>query len=307
MKVLPTAAALAGLIAGCLGIALAGQKLATQADQVAAFETVELDAETEELARQAAEGDEPVAPDDPDRTVEADEPEAGPAPGDETATETRTDGSYQRIAPRKPLSDLALAQPPKPKKAAKPEDWKATRLFNPVATSAGVIEAQGYRVALSGIEPTPPDENCDYAGRSWPCGARARTAFRAWLRARAIQCTVPPTPDRELITAECRIGKEDLSAWLVASGWARAVDGGPYAEAAGKARDGKIGLFGPPPAKVNVTLDPGRPAPMNLPPMDTAPAEEPALGPAPEAPAVPVAPVSPLERFPPPPPAAPAD
>jgi endonuclease YncB( thermonuclease family) len=172
-------------------------------------------------------------------------------------------GDLERVEPRAPLSKLALAAPPKPKM---PDDWKGTKLFQPVASAAGLIEAKGYSVAVSGIDVVRPEETCSFAGKSWPCGLRARTAFRAFLRGRAVVCTVPPEGGRDLIAAECRIGKQDVGQWLVDNGWARAVAGGPYLEAADKARSGKKGIFGAPP---NLSGMPAMPA---------------AAAPAPEAP-----------------------
>lgn len=124
----------------------------------------------------------------------------------------------ERVEPREPLSKLALAVPPKPKM---PDDWNGTKLFQPVAPAAGLIEAKGYSVAVSGIDIVRQDETCSEDGKTWPCGVRARTAFRAFLRGRAVVCTVPPEGGRDLIAAECRIGKQDVGQWLVDNGWAR--------------------------------------------------------------------------------------
>ncbi|MBZ9678007.1 thermonuclease family protein [Mesorhizobium sp. ES1-1] len=147
----------------------------------------------------------------------------------------------QRVEPRAPLSKLALAVPPKPKM---PDDWKGTKLFQPMAPAAGLLEAKGYSVAVSGVDIVSQDETCDADGKPWPCGARARSAFRAFLRGRAVVCTVPPEGGRDLIAAECRIGKQDVGQWLVENGWARAAKSGPYVEAGDKARTAKKGIFG---------------------------------------------------------------
>ncbi|TIU67223.1 MAG: thermonuclease family protein, partial [Mesorhizobium sp.] len=61
----------------------------------------------------------------------------------------------ERVEPRAPLSDLALAKPPKLKM---PDDWNGTKLFQPVAPAAGMIEAKGYSVAISGIDIVRQDE-----------------------------------------------------------------------------------------------------------------------------------------------------
>jgi endonuclease YncB( thermonuclease family) len=152
--------------------------------------------------------------------------------------------SLERIEPRQPLSDLALAMPPKPEM---PEDWKGTPLHRPVVSESGRFESKGYIVAIAGTESVPADTMCDYEGKSWSCGVRARTAFRSFLRGRAPTCAVPPEADREIVMASCRMGKQDIGAWLVANGWAHAAAGSPYVEAGEKAKADKKGIFGPPP------------------------------------------------------------
>jgi endonuclease YncB( thermonuclease family) len=154
----------------------------------------------------------------------------------------------ERVEPRAPLSELALAGPPKPPKTKMPDDWNGTKLFQPVASAAGVIEAKGYSVAISGVDIVRQDETCADGGKSWTCGTRARTAFRAFLRGRAVVCTVPPEGGRDLITAECRVGNQDVGQWLIENGWARAAKGGPYVEAGEKARTARKGIFGPAPS-----------------------------------------------------------
>ncbi|RWK60093.1 thermonuclease family protein [Mesorhizobium sp.] len=162
----------------------------------------------------------------------------------------------ERVEPRAPLSDLALARPPKSKM---PDDWNGTKLFQPIATAAGVIQAKGYSVAVSGIDIVRQDETCADGGKSWTCGSRARTAFRAFLRGRAVVCAVPPEGGRDLIAAECRVGNQDVGQWLIEKGWARAAEGGPYVEAGEKARTARKGIFGPAPSLSGL---PSAPAPV---------------------------------------------
>lgn len=262
--------ALVGILAGGAAIHSAGQQLAAEQAAIEA-NPVSLDAETEELALKAAEGNAAESPSD-DLSEDSSPPE-----DDETST-----GAYERVEPRAPLSELGPAHPPKPKPSPQQQPRASARLFNPVATSAGMIEAQGYKLVLAGVEPLPVDENCSYQGSNWPCGAQARTAFRSWLRARAVQCEVPPEPDPNAITTECRVGKDDLSQWLVASGWARPAGDGPYVEAGEKAKTAALGMYGAPPKRVNMTLSPPAVAPLDLPGVEPAPAdtiEPPALPP----------------------------
>ena len=175
----------------------------------------------------------------------------------------------QWAAPREPLSQLSLALPPKPKM---PDDWKGTTLFRPVATASAVFESMGYRVAIAGTESVAPDETCISQGVSWPCGVRARTAFRLWLRGRALICAVPPEADRAILAAPCRLGKQDAGAWLVSNGWARAAPGGPYGKAEETAKKAGMGIFGPPPGASGLPPNPESTA-ATPPAAPTAPAQ----------------------------------
>jgi endonuclease YncB( thermonuclease family) len=138
--------------------------------------------------------------------------------------------------------------------------------------AAGLIEAKGNTIALSGVEAVKPDETCsDAAGKSWNCGMRARTAFRAFLRGRAVTCSGARTTkdaaasgtDAPTATvADCKVARQDVGQWLVENGWARAAQGGAYADAGEVARKAGKGIFGaapdlsglpPPPAAVEDT------------------------------------------------------
>lgn len=98
---------------------------------------------------------------------------------------------------------------------------KETVLHRPLVTAAGTFQAMGYHVALPGLLPTPETELCGEGEGAWPCGIHARTAFRNWLRGRALVCVVPPAPPAETVTTPCLLGKFDAGAWLVGQGWAR--------------------------------------------------------------------------------------
>ncbi|MEJ6781991.1 thermonuclease family protein [Aminobacter sp. Piv2-1] len=153
-------------------------------------------------------------------------------------------GGLTREAPRAPLSELSLALPPKPKMN---DEWDGATLFRPVASAAGRIEAMGLGVTIAGVVPLEEGASCTADGQEWNCGARARTAFRGFLRGRAVVCDVPPEKTGGEAVAKCRIGKMDVGEWLVANGWARAEAGGLYEDAGRKAEADKKGIFGPPP------------------------------------------------------------
>lgn len=147
----------------------------------------------------------------------------------------------ERLPAREPLSELSQAVPPKPKPNA---EWQGATLFRPVASAAGRISAQDRAVTIAGIGLVAVDETCTDQGRQWPCGARATTAFRAFLRGRAVICDIPQEAGNGEFTVRCRLGKQDIGEWLVANGWARADADGPYGQAAERAQKSGKGIYG---------------------------------------------------------------
>ena len=89
-----SAIAVVGVLAGVAGIHAAGRILAAQQDAIAAATSIELDADTEELALRAAEGESGEETAEPDQADEA-----------ETSGEPPAGDDLQRVAPRAPLSD----------------------------------------------------------------------------------------------------------------------------------------------------------------------------------------------------------
>lgn len=162
-------------------------------------------------------------------------PPSGPSASDDAVP-------LERVEPREPLSQLSLALPPKPPT----KEEGGTILYRPVATGSARFESMGRVVGVAGTESIDPGERCTFDGAEWPCGIRARTAFRYFIRGRAISCDVPPEAGTDIVV-DCWIGTQDIGAWLVANGWARAAPGGPYAEAEKQAREARRGIFGPPP------------------------------------------------------------
>lgn len=175
-------------------------------------------------------------------------PAVDPSTGDAGADATQlneadrsSEGAFERVEPREPLSELSLALPPK-----LPTGPSGVILFRPIATSSARFEAMDRVVAVAGVENVELDERCSYEGEDWDCGMHARTAFRAFIRGRAITCDLAPDAPKEVV-ADCRIGAQGVGEWLVANGWARATPDGPYTDAEKKAREAKLGVFGPPP------------------------------------------------------------
>lgn len=316
-NVLPVVLGAAAIVVGGMAISFGGSRLIENATASIEIPIEPVDV-GELVAVEAQEETAPAADIELAQAPEA-QPEAATPPASSAkppavildAPQPAPDETYERIEARPPLSELyAPADPAKkpetPKPAPGQDHWKTTRLFNPVASAAGRLEVGRHKVALSGVEPVPPDETCTWNGAEWPCGAAARTAFRLWLRARAVQCKVPDVPQPGEIVTECAIGKADLSDWLINNGWARAADDGPFAEAQDKAQKANLGIFGPPPRRISTTLNPpavgGEGLPGEADPLESTPDE---LSQEPDPGFVAPAPAEPTGDFPPPP-AAPA-
>jgi endonuclease YncB( thermonuclease family) len=149
----------------------------------------------------------------------------------------------ERVEARPPLGELGLAVP---LQTPMPQDWRETLLYRPIATSSATFESMGRKVVISGLASVEPDRTCSFGDISWPCGQRARAAFNSWLRGRALKCFVPPEVERFAIAAPCRLGKQDVGAWLVSNGWAIALPTGIYGKAQATAQGAEMGIFGPP-------------------------------------------------------------
>lgn len=152
----------------------------------------------------------------------------------------------EREGPREPLSQLGQALPPL-SSTEESNIWAGKPLFRPVAIESAVFESGSHTIAIDGVSSIPVGEMCTYEGRSWPCGVRARAAFRMWLRGRAVVCEASGEGSAAgEARARCTLAKQDVGGWLVEHGWALAAPGSPYVEAGERARAGRIGIFGAP-------------------------------------------------------------
>ncbi len=148
-----------------------------------------------------------------------------------------TTAPLERIEPRMPLSQPVV-------KEVKPV---TTVLRHPVAVSAGLIRFGDSLLQLEGLEPQDAARMCDSGGKPWPCGMVARTAFRNFLRARALVCTVPDGGWTGTVTSACTVGGDDPAVWLAENGWATVPDGSPLSEKVQAAAKAGLGFSGPDP------------------------------------------------------------
>ena len=196
-----------------------------------------------DTAHEVLDGAQPVATTSGDLTLGND---AKPAiHNDASGTKTV---ELQRVEPRAPLSAMAAPTPPPPPIPAKdlPKRWRP--VGNGFASAAGIVQVGTVSITLEGLDTVTADDTCTApSGEVWPCGMVARTAFRAFLRTRTLNCDLPDGLIDTAISAECLLAGDDPAKWLVQNGWARASATSPYGSDGDHAKASGLGIYGNPP------------------------------------------------------------
>lgn len=79
------------------------------------------------------------------------------------------------------------------------------------------------RIRLQGIDAPESDQVClDSHGARWTCGIEARDRLSEHIGGRALDCTPTGQDVYHRVLAICRLGAQDLNAWMVQQGWALA-------------------------------------------------------------------------------------
>lgn len=149
--------------------------------------------------------------------------------------------------------------PPKLPEPFKPSNFIRWKLvYHSVISAAGMFDLNGTALVLPGIDIVPVNETCIAPnGTEWPCGMVARTAFRNYVKGRAITCKVPEVLSQESIAAECLLSGQDMAGWLVEHGWAKAKPDTLYVDLETAAKGYRRGIFGNPPHGVEAVSDAG--------------------------------------------------
>ena len=82
------------------------------------------------------------------------------------------------------------------------------------------LEVRGTRIRLHGIDAPESAQGCRAGGRRWPCGREATRALSGRIGGRTVACEERDRDRYGRTVAVCRIGGEDVNAWMVAAGWA---------------------------------------------------------------------------------------
>lgn len=123
---------------------------------------------------------------------------------------------------------------------------KPKLFYRVIVRDGDTIEADGVVITLGGIKARDTDEKCkDGTGRTWPCGVQARTALTRLIHGRAVACAVPGSGQQKALTTRCKVGRIDLSIWMVTQGWAEPTPPKDprLADAAQAAQKKKLGIW----------------------------------------------------------------
>jgi endonuclease YncB( thermonuclease family) len=108
------------------------------------------------------------------------------------------------------------------------------------------LEIHGQRIRLFGIDAPESLQTCMKGGKSWRCGTDAAFALSNKIGRKPISCETKDKPDRYgRMIAVCRLGDEDLNAWMVRRGWAMAYQqySKAYVEDEATAREARRGIW----------------------------------------------------------------
>lgn len=84
------------------------------------------------------------------------------------------------------------------------------------------IDMHGTRIRLHGIDAPENRQECERNRKVWRCGQEAAWALDQLVRGKSVACE-PRDKDRYGRTiAVCRVGRQDIGAWMVEQGWALA-------------------------------------------------------------------------------------
>ncbi len=110
----------------------------------------------------------------------------------------------------------------------------------------GSLKVSGRTIRLFGIYIPPTAQSCRTFERPVTCAPQAALALDFKIGADFVHCTPRSRNDDGSITALCRVGGNDLSAYLLERGWALALPDAPFEYAALEkiARNKSLGVWG---------------------------------------------------------------
>ena len=91
---------------------------------------------------------------------------------------------------------------------------------------SGVIELQGKKLSLNGVQIISQNATCKDSNGQWSCGKSAWETLENKLDSGPVHCTLISdlqNPEGNPEQANCLIKKKNISIWLVRQGWALTI------------------------------------------------------------------------------------
>ena len=107
------------------------------------------------------------------------------------------------------------------------------------------LEIHGQRIRLHGIDAPESKQTCENDEKPYRCGQQAALALSDKIGRATIHCKQRDIDRYKRIVAICRLGDEDLNAWMVRQGWALAYRqySRDYVDEESAARAAKVGIW----------------------------------------------------------------
>jgi endonuclease YncB( thermonuclease family) len=116
----------------------------------------------------------------------------------------------------------------------------------PATIIAGdVLEVEGQRIRLAGIDAPEPNQVCRLPHRDYDCGHIAATALMDLTAGATVRCVLHGKADDHAVLGSCSADGYDLSEGMAYTGWALALpgEGGRYRSVEEGARTAGRGLW----------------------------------------------------------------
>jgi endonuclease YncB( thermonuclease family) len=89
-----------------------------------------------------------------------------------------------------------------------------------MVVDADTLVVAGARVRLDAADAPEARQICERGGVAWACGRDAAEALRHFIGGRDVRCERRGRDRFDRVLALCRVGSEDIGAWLVGEGLA---------------------------------------------------------------------------------------
>jgi endonuclease YncB( thermonuclease family) len=107
------------------------------------------------------------------------------------------------------------------------------------------LEIHGQRIRLHGIDAPESRQFCEKDGKQYRCGQQAARALADKIGRATIRCEQRDIDRYKRIVAVCRLGAENINAWIVEQGWAIAYRqySRDYIDDESTAQAAKVGIW----------------------------------------------------------------